>query len=124
MTPTDLIARLRTPPFGTETSERNLMTAAADALTVSQEELAHYEAHVEAHVEALESECDRRHAALTAMQERIEALEEALSAAIADLDAWVSHGDDLRSSGYDVDYTAAVARQARAALDATGKGDG
>lgn len=35
---TNLIARLRTPPFGTETSERNLMTAAADALTALEAE--------------------------------------------------------------------------------------
>ncbi len=30
---TDIVERLREPPFGTETSERNLMIAAADEIT-------------------------------------------------------------------------------------------
>ena len=30
---TDIVKRLREPPFGTETSERNLMIAAADEIT-------------------------------------------------------------------------------------------
>jgi len=30
---TDIVRRLREPPFGTETSERNLMIAAADEIT-------------------------------------------------------------------------------------------
>ena len=30
---TDIVRRLREPPFGTETSERNLMNAAADEIT-------------------------------------------------------------------------------------------
>jgi hypothetical protein len=30
-----LVARLRIPPFGTETSERNLMSAAADCITAA-----------------------------------------------------------------------------------------
>lgn len=29
---TDIVKRLREPPFGTETSERNIMTAAADEI--------------------------------------------------------------------------------------------
>ena len=31
----ELVARLRNPPFGTETSERNLMSAAADWITAA-----------------------------------------------------------------------------------------
>lgn len=47
---------------------------------------------------------------------RIETLETALWSAIEDLDAWVSHRDDLIRSGYDVDYTAMVSARAKAAL--------
>ena len=55
----------------------------------------------------------------TALQAERDALWEALSAAVEDLDAWVSHRDDMISSGYDVDHTAAVADRARAALHQT-----
>ncbi len=34
---TDILRRLREPPFGTETSERNLMTAAADEIASLRE---------------------------------------------------------------------------------------
>lgn len=43
-------------------------------------------------------------------------LEAALRAAVEDLDAWVSHRDDLTRSGYDVDYTAMVSARCKAAL--------
>ena len=36
----DLVKRLRNPPFGTESSERNLMASAADALDTQAAEIA------------------------------------------------------------------------------------
>lgn len=38
----DLVKRLRNPPFGTETSERNLMGAAADRIEALEADLAVY----------------------------------------------------------------------------------
>lgn len=38
----DIVTRLRNPPFGTETSERNIMSTAADEIERLREALRHY----------------------------------------------------------------------------------
>ena len=43
---TDIVKRLRNPPFGTESSERNLMTAAADEIERMRAIVSHVETWV------------------------------------------------------------------------------
>ncbi|MFD2441695.1 hypothetical protein ACFSS8_19265 [Paracoccus kondratievae] len=54
---------------------------------------------------------ERAEAALSDERAHADAMAGALAEATDDLDAWVSHRDDLIRSGYDVDYSAAVSKR-------------
>jgi hypothetical protein len=75
---TDIVKRLREPPFGTETSERNLMNAAADEITALRAEVEKLRAALKPFadeslwcgpqhefVSVKRSDCDRARAAIT-----------------------------------------------------------
>ncbi|GLK63602.1 hypothetical protein [Paracoccus kondratievae] len=59
---------------------------------------------------------ERAEAALSDERAHADAMAGALAEATDDLDAWVSHRDDLIRSGYDVDYSAAVSKRGGEAL--------
>lgn len=100
----DIVERLREPPFGTETSERNLMNAAADEITRLRADNISYKIGNKdlqdhcAEVERLTAERDRQYDQNTEQITRIAALEaenERLLAAlrkIAGMDPW-SYGE-------------------------------
>ena len=56
----DLVKRLQDPPFGTETSERNLMAKAAAALVAKDAEIARLRGFINDLIDAAEN--DRRRA--------------------------------------------------------------
>jgi hypothetical protein len=56
----DLVKRLQDPPFGTETSERNLMAQAAAALVAKDAEIARLRGFINDLIDAAEN--DRRRA--------------------------------------------------------------
>lgn len=76
----DLVKRLRDPAFGTETTERNLMSSAADRIEELEAKLAEVEASIQAWIDAAVEQQVRRKRAEERVVEVTEDRDDALIA--------------------------------------------
>ena len=119
----DLIDRLRNfteeDAYATPWTFGKVVHAAADELARLHTQLGLQKAMVQEERRLRirrEAELYSLRAALSDERAHADVLAGALAEATDDLDAWVSHRDDLIRSGYDVDYSAAVSKRGGAAL--------
>jgi hypothetical protein len=124
---TKILRRLREPPFGTETSERNLMATAADIITDLTRRLAEVTAErdaLQAYIvdappvpaEVWEARATRAEAALSRRDEALRVAREAL-ATILDDNSEIRHPCDPPRPG----HFGSIAKDALAKIDALTK---
>lgn len=120
----DIVKRLREPPFGTETSERNIMNAAADEIERLSARLAEVERELELRKNYTDADYVRLHKAhcLTADQlasatTQAERLAAALKLAVPHLDDNFRFLRDIQAHSGNVTKAHDALTSARAALE-------